>query len=152
MDQREYEMYQKAVGFIINNLSNPDFTAILRQNGYKIIPCKLSFIIENLEKAGYTVTKNSAETQTQTERVQPIITFDKENFFNTLKSNNLSLYTLIKDADIFLSDNNLTIIFDKNSFFKYKQVLDTTNNKNLTKFSCDFLNQEIILNINIKRD
>lgn len=150
MNQREYDMYQKAVGFIINNLSNPDFTTILRQNGYKIIPCKLSFVIENLEKAGYTVTKNQETPQTPVPTTE--IIFDKETFLNTLKINNLSLYTLVKDTNISFESNVLNINFDKNSFFKYKQVLDITNKENLTKYSNEYFQQNIILNININRD
>ena len=90
LNQEEYAMYQKAVDYILRNLNNPDFNQILRQNGYKIIPCKLSYVIENLEKAGYIVSKPEVDTS-----IQPSTqTFNKNAFFKykqCIENNNKDL-------------------------------------------------------------
>ena len=149
MEQREYEMYQKAVGFIINNLDNKDFTTVLRQNGYKIIPCKLSYVIENLEKAGYTVTKSSTSELNMPDTIP---NFNKEDFFNFIKTQNLSLYTIIKETTVQIDQNNIYCLFKKNDFFKYKQMNDNTNKTLLEKISSEYFNKNLIIQINIEKD
>ena len=117
MTNEEYQMYQKAINYILGNLNNPDFT-----NGYKIIPCKLSFVIENLEKAGYTVTKK--EINEQPIMAQPtVIEFDKEALLSHIKSKALSSYALIKETDLVLKETLIEIKFNKNAFFKYSLIL-----------------------------
>jgi hypothetical protein len=150
MTNEEYQMYQKAVNYILGNLDNPDFTTILRQNGYKIIPCKLSFVIENLEKAGYTVTKNEPT-------VLPVVSqpanieFNKEELLSYIKSHTLSVYALIKETTILLKENSIDIIFGKDAFFKYKQCSEENNKVLLTKLISEFFNKQYIIQIAIDK-
>lgn len=146
MSDEEYKLYQKAVNYIVNNINNSDFTSILRQYGYKIIPTKLSYVIENLEKAGYTVSKNITPNNIEQ---QVNSTFNKDDYLSFIKNHLLSLYTLIKDTTIFYKDNKLSIIFDKQSFFKYKQCSEKNNKDNLTKLSYDYLKTNYELDLSI---
>lgn len=147
LNQEEYVMYQKAVDYILRNLDNPDFTKILRENGYKIIPCKLSYVIENLEKAGYTVLKIEVNNSIQS----PTKDFNKEEMLNFIKGRNLSLFALIKDTTIFINSNIITFTFDKNSFFKYKQCSENNNTELLKKHCSEYLNQNCTIDISIEK-
>lgn len=147
LNQEEYAMYQKAVDYILRNLNNPDFNQILRQNGYKIIPCKLSYVIENLEKAGYIVSKPEVDTS-----IQPSTqTFNKEEILSFIKGRSLSLFALIKETTIFIKDNIITFTFDKNAFFKYKQCIENNNTELLKKYCSEFLNQNCSIDICIEK-
>lgn len=148
LNQEEYEMYQKAVNFILRNLENTDFNQILRQNGYKIIPCKLSYVIENLEKAGYTITKQEPNIITPSLNQN----FDKEEFLSFVKNKSLSLFALIKDTELELKDNSMIITFNKNAFFKYKQCIENNNKDLLKQYSYEYLNQSYNINICIKNE
>lgn len=150
MSNEERQAYQKIINYIKNNLENPNFINMLRQNGYKIIPCKLSFIIENLEKAGYTVTKKTSEPVIEQTNTPVISQFNSQELTQFIKERSLNIYTLIKDCEFYVQQNALNVVFAKQAFFKYKQCAEFNNMNQFNKLVSMFFNAPYSINLSIK--
>ena len=114
MTPEEYALYQKAVVFIKNNMENPDFLSVLKENKIRVIPSSLSYVIKKLEEVGYEVTKPEIKSNT----------LSTDEIKQEIKNVSVRLFSLINETSITETNSQLIIKFPDSAFYKKKQLLE----------------------------
>ena len=114
MTPEEYTLYQKAVVFIKNNMENPDFLSVLKENKIRVIPSSLSYVIKKLEDAGYEITKPEIKSNS----------LSTNEIKQEIKNVSVRLFSLINETNIYETDSQLIFKFPDSAFYKKKQLLE----------------------------
>lgn len=120
MTYEEKELYLKAVRFIKNNMENPDFISVLKEEKLRVIPSSLSYVIEKLQAAGYTVVKPTANDK-------PTCSLSQEEIKDFVKEKDIRVFSLIKNTNISYVENKILISFPTSSSYHYKQLIEDEN-------------------------
>lgn len=120
MTYEEKELYLKAVRFIKNNMENPDFISVLKEEKIRVIPSSLSYVIEKLQNAGYTVTKPTVENATT-------CSLSQEEIKDFVKEKDIRVFSLIKNTEISCVENKIIISFPTSASYHYKQLVEDQN-------------------------
>lgn len=141
MTYEEKELYLKAVRFIKNNMDNPDFISVLKEEKLRVIPSSLSYVIEKLQNAGYTVTKPTTENTTT-------CSLSQEEIKDFVKEKDIRVFSLIKNTEISCVENKIIISFPSSSSYHYKQLIEDTNT--MSKLNALATELSSIVEVNIK--
>lgn len=145
MTQLTQEQMQKAAEFIVKHAENPEIKKLVSEKGYKIIPNKMKYILEGLEKAGYKVLRQSdyeeligeKSAETNQENTQEVESIDTSSEKQTTE--------LIENTPLF-GGRNVETIEEKNE----EPSKEVTNE--VTPSPKDILNTNNFFDENITSD